>query len=429
MLRKARSSKRFTALCAILLVLCAQACSKYVYTTNQGNLSQGTFEFLKKVVYDKQFESEKTREARNRAIVHDLATYDAIGRLGTLKGVKKDISYGEYLFRQRRARYGRAAIWYWQNKYKDSFNWQMLFAAEKLDYDENAAIARLKTANLEKKQSDDVHIGDFEGKKIYYRNFRGLVPDSDYVAIPQHNETAIASALRDMLKAWLEKQIHDRLVWQMSADHDELRRYDHDKVSELFIRVKYGMAGEGIYPGALEEIPLLPVEVYDHFNRMRNSLARVLWVKGAYTVVQNEKIGEQVIAELDKGTNFEKLASQYAIHPKFVATAKPFKILGFQLKHNVEDRESRSYYDRLLLSMASQDETTPKPYLGRDGIVVARIYDVGRALEDVKLDEVIWKVEFNLRTKMLNAVFKPDIDDSLKALKPVYNARLIRNLP
>ena len=79
--------------------------------------------------------------------------------------------------------------------------------------------------------------------------------------------------------------------------------------------------------------------------------------------------------------------------------------------------------------MAGRDVSKPDPYLGKDGIVIVRIYDVSRALEKVQLSEVSWKVENDLRTKLLGAVFEEDVKDSRKKLKIVYNERLIRSLP
>ena len=79
--------------------------------------------------------------------------------------------------------------------------------------------------------------------------------------------------------------------------------------------------------------------------------------------------------------------------------------------------------------MAGRDVNKPEPYLGKDGIVIVRIYDVDRALEKVQLSDVSWKVENDLRTKLLNAVFEEDVKDSRKMLKIVYNDRLIRTLP
>lgn len=410
-------------------VLLPQACSKYVYEHREGRLSRGTFAFLKAYYYQGQFEEEETVEARNRQIINDLADLDAVGSLATRHGLKKDPYYAEYMYRQMRARHGKAAIGYWQEKYKDKFNWQMLFAAEKLDYDEKRFVKEFQKTHQAGGKVADVQVARFEGRPVYYHNLKSVMTISDYEQFPNYTEPALQSGMRDTLKAWLEKQIHDRLVWQLSADERELLRFDHNRVGVLFLKVKYGKAGKGIYPTAMEQIPLKPQEVYDHFHKMQNTLADVLWVKAAYTVVGEENLAEELIAKLDKGESFEKLAARYAIAPKFIATARPTIIKGYDRSKDVEAREKRDYYDRLILDMAGRDVTKPDPYLGRDGIVVVRIYDVARALEKVQLQDVSWKVENDLRTKLLNEVYELNVKDARTALGFLYNERLIKRLP
>jgi hypothetical protein len=162
---------------------------------------------------------------------------------------------------------------------------------------------------------------------------------------------------------------------------------------------------------------------------MQNALADVLWVKAAYTVVSEENLGEELLAKLGKGADFEKFVAKYASSPKYIKTATPAIIPGYDRKKGLDERENRDYYDRLILDMASRDVTKPDPYLGRDGIVIVRIYEVSRALEKIKLQDVNWKVENDLRTKMLSEVYELDIRDAREALRFQYNDRLVRNLP
>lgn len=405
------------------------ACSKYVYEHQEGRLSRGTFQFVKEAFYEGQFEEEETPQKRNQAIINDLSDLDALGALATRKGLKQDGYYAEYMFRQERSRHGKAAIVFWKKKYKDKFNWQMLFSAEKLSYDEKKLLKEFNDTHVAGKKFEDVHVADFEGAPIYYRNLRHVMTYSDYAQFPGYNETALLSGMREVLKAWLEKKIHDRVLKTMNADEAELKRFDHDRVANLFLKVRYGKAGKGIYPGAMDKIKLTPMEVYDHFHRMQNAMADVLWVKAAFTVVADENRGEELIAKLEKGGNFAELAAKYAAEPKFISTAKPHTIPGYDRRRGLDEREKRDYYDRLILDMAGRDVSKPDPYLGKDGIVIVRIYDVSRALEKVQLSEVSWKVENDLRTKLLGAVFEEDVKDSRKKLKIVYNERLIKSLP
>ncbi|GAB4423613.1 MAG: hypothetical protein OHK0011_03650 [Turneriella sp.] len=413
----------------VLLLLATQACSKYVYEHREGRLSRGTFNFLKAYYYQGQFEEEESVEARNRQIINDLADLDAIGHLATSKGLKKDAYYHEYMYREQHARHGKAAVGYWQQKYKDKFNWQMLFSAENLDYDEKRFLRDFRATHLSGGKIADVLVARFEGRPVYYRDLRRVMTVSDYAQFPNYTEQALQSGMRDVLKAWLQKQIHDRLVWQMSADERELLRVDHNRVAVLYLKVKYGKAGKGIYPGGIDNIPLTPTEIYDHFHKMQNTLADVLWVKAAYTVVAEENLAEELIAKLDKGGNFAELAARYAIAPKFIKTAKPTVYQGYDRTKDIEAREKRDYYDRLIIDMAGRDVTKPEPYLGRDGIVVVRIYDVSRALEKIRLQDVSWKVENDLRLKLLGEVYEHDVRDARNSLKIKYNEWLIRRLP
>lgn len=411
------------------IALFGSACSKLVYEHQEGRLSRGTFNFLKEAFYQGQFEEEDTPQKRNQAIINDLSDLDALGSLATRKGLKQDGYYAEYMFRQERSRHGKAAITHWQKKYKDKFNWQMLFSAERLAYDEKKFLKSFNDAKQTSNKFENVLVAEFEGVPIYYRNLKPVMTLSDYSQFPGYNETALLSGMREVLKAWLEKKIHDRVVKVMNADEVELKRFDHDRVANLYLKVRYGKAGKGIYPGSMDKIKLTPMEIYDHFHRMQNAMADVLWVKAAFTVVADENRGEELIAKLDKGGDFAQLAPRYASEPKFVATAKLHVIKGYDRRRGLDERENRDYYDRLILDMASRDVSKPDPYLGKDGIVIVRIYDVARALDKVQLSEVSWKVENDLRTKLLNAVFDEDIKDARKKLKIVYNERLIRALP
>jgi hypothetical protein len=416
------------AVCLAVIIPLGVGCSKLVYEQKEGKLSRGTFFFLKEIYYQGQFEEEETPQKRNQAIVNDLSDLDGVGSLGTKKGLKKDVSYPEYMFRQERARHGKAAVGYWQKKYKDKFNWGMLFKAENLIYDEDKFLKTFTEAVRENKKIENFVVAEFEGEPVLYRDLRFVMTVSDYEQFRNYAPAALGAGMRETLKAWLEKKIHDRLVKSSFADEHELRRFDHNRVATLYLKVKYGKAGKGIYPGSMDKIPLLPVEVYEHFHKMQNKLADVLWVKAAYTVVSEDNLGEELLAKLNKGENFEKIVSKYALSPKFIKTATPFIIQGYDKKKGIEERERRDYYDRLILDMASRDVTKPDPYLGRDGIVIVRIYEVERALAKVRLEDVSWKVENDLRTKMLNEVFELDVRDARAALGFQYNDRLIRNL-
>lgn len=419
---------------ALLLVSClvgpvlSTACSKFVYEHDGGRLSRGSFLFMKNIYYQGQFEEEETLAKRNQAIVDDMATVEGIGALAKKKGILDDPSYSEYMFRQARSRHAKAAIWFWQQKYKEKFNWQMLFSAEKLSYDEKSFARSVAEAIRSAKPIEDLYVASFEGKPIVYKNLRSVMSVSDYAQLPALNEAAMLSGMRDVLKAWLEKQIHDRVTWSMSADEAELRRFDHNRVSTLYLKVRYGKAGKGIYPGSMDKIPLTATEIYDHYHKLQNTLADVLWVKAAYTVVADDNRAEEVMEKLEKGANLAELAAKYASEPKFIKTASPMKIMGYDRRQGVDAREKREYYDRLIIDMAARDVTKPEPYLGKDGVVIVQIYEVSRSLEKVKLQDVSWKVENDLRTKMLNSIYEPDIKDAREKLHFKFNQRLIDRL-
>lgn len=404
-------------------------CSKLVYEHNGGKLSRGSFQLMKDVFYQGQFEEEDTPEKRNRAIINDLADLEGVGALATKKGLKQDPSYPEYMFRQERSRHGKVAIVHWQKKYKDKFNWQMLFAAENLKYDESKFLKVFQDTVARDQDHQKVLVAEFEGEPILFRDLKSVMTVSDYEQFRNFTTAALTNGMKETLKAWLEKKIHDRMLRTYFADEHELRRFDHNRVAVLFLKVKYGKAGKGIYPGSMEKIPLKPSEIYDHFHKMQNTMADVLWVKAAYTVVAEQSLSEELLAKLNQGADFEKIVAKYAAAPKYIPTAKPRVIQGYDRKKDIDAREKRDYYDRLIIDMASRDVTKPEPYLGRDGIVIVRIYDVARALEKIQLHEVSWKVENDLRTKLLNEVYDLDIRDARAALKIQYNERLIRKLP
>lgn len=412
----------------MLLIPLLVACSKTVYEFGDGRLSKGSFRFQKEIYYAGQFEEEESVQKRNLAIVNDLADLDGVGALATRKGLKKDGYYAEYMHRQEVARHGKAAIWFWKQKYKDKFNWDMIFAAEGLKYDEKRFAKEFIDTVRRDKDHREVFVAEFEGKKIRYKDLRHVMTYSDYEQFKNYQEPALISGMHEVVKEWLEKQIHDRVLDSMFADEKELRRFDHNRVGVLYLKVKYGKAGKGIYPGAMDKIKLTPMEIYNHFEKMQNTLAQVLWVDAAYTVVGEDSIAEDIIAKLDKGDDFVKLAQKYALHPQFVQTARRTRIMGYDMTKNIDARENRSYYDRLIIDMASRDVKKPEPYLGRDGVIIVRIYNVGRALEKVHLVDVNWKVENDLRTKLLGEVYELDVRASREKLKIQFNDSVIRHL-
>lgn len=423
-----RLSARQNSLVLLLLLATLQACSKYVYEHKEGRLSRGSFQFLKAHYYEGHFEEEESVETRNRQIVNDLADLDAIGRLATAKGLRKDPYYAEYLYRQKHARHSKAAVAYWQQKYREKFNWQMLFAAENLHYEEKTFLRDFAAARKARTAPAAVRVATYGEHPVYYRDLKSVMTVSDYAEFPQYTEQALQSAMREVLRSWLQKQCHDRIIWQMAADERELARFDHNRVAVLYLKVRYGKAGKGIYPATLDAIPLTPNEIYEHFHQMQNTLADVLWVRAAYTVVADENLAEELMAKLEKGSSFPELAARYAMAPKFVPTAKPRVYPGYDRTKDIEAREKRDYYDRLIIDMAGRDATSPEPYLGRDGIVVVRIYAVGRALEKIRLQDVSWKVQNDLRLKLLGEVYVHDVRDARDELKILYNERLIRRL-
>ncbi|MBS0618950.1 MAG: hypothetical protein JSR44_12225, partial [Spirochaetes bacterium] len=333
-----------TAIIAMLLIPLLVACSKTVYEFGDGRLSKGSFRFQKEIYYAGQFEEEESVQKRNLAIVNDLADLDGVGALATRKGLKKDGYYAEYMHRQEVARHGKAAIWFWKQKYKDKFNWDMIFAAEGLKYDEKRFAKEFIDTVRRDKDHREVFVAEFEGKKIRYKDLRHVMTYSDYEQFKNYQEPALISGMHEVVKEWLEKQIHDRVLDSMFADEKELRRFDHNRVGVLYLKVKYGKAGKGIYPGAMDKIKLTPMEIYNHFEKMQNTLAQVLWVDAAYTVVGEDSIAEDIIAKLDKGDDFVKLAQKYALHPQFVQTARRTRIMGYDMTKNIDARENRSYY-------------------------------------------------------------------------------------
>ena len=404
-------------------------CSKVVIKSKAGEISKGTFALLKKVYYEGQFAEEEIEAKRNVAIANDIVDLETQGALATKKGLEKDESYREYRHRQLRARHGRTAITYWREKYKDKFNWEMVFPSEKMIFKGKDFVKDFFSTIKTGGNIEQVIVAQFEEKPLTISDLRTIMTVSESAELQYQTEIPLLSTVKELLKFWLEKKIHDRYCKMIFADEKELIRYDHARVAQLFLKVKYAKAGKGIYPGAMDKIYFKPMELYDHFFKMQKTLADVLEVKAVFTVVEDENRAEELIAKYDKGADFFELAKKYAVSEKFVTTAKPFLIQGYDKKRRIDDQEKRDYYHKLILDMASRDVLKPDPYLGRDGIVVVRILDVKRDLAKVKYEEVNWKVEHDLQIKMLNQLFVEDLKDMQKYLDFKINTSLLEKLP
>lgn len=423
-----------------LLLLFAASCNTQpvVIGSERGDYTVGDWAFIKKTYYrnkfmkrpDKKMSPAAFEKYRNSKIIKDLKRLEAVGELAARMNIHKNEFYYSFRAREMKARHERAASYLFTSRFGENYRFHQLWQYYKIEAASGHGTVARPLPQAEKlfkrAKTDKVTVFTSADKKITLKDLRVYMTEGRYRQLFSYRGRALQDALRQALQSWMNHRAHDELVETLNADIDTLERLDHNKISDLFIRVKYSIGAKGIYPTDTIEIDFSRQELFDHYHRIFNRLSRLRSVKAQYTVVSDLEKARKIINDMKNGKNFIRLAELYAVEKRFEKTAHP------QIIRNDSDSDFRSdsrynYWQKLILDIAERNIQNPEPYFSPDGVGVINILRIKRDSSNLDFKEYEWYVKNDLRNKLLRKQLKIDIEETVSELKfNIYREKIPR---
>lgn len=398
-------------------------CSPKIISGKGGGISDSTFKYLRIVYYDDQLSEYKDESEKKWKIVQDIRDIYARKILAEKKGLLKDIYYPEYLIKQIRARRARSALHIYKTRHGPQLKKEELFEKEGVKFSPEYAAREIENLRSSGKSMDHIRLAVKNDSEITLGHIKKICNNNEWQQLIAQNGVGLQNSLREFLEHYLFEKEDNALIDKMGAVESEIEVLDIGRVAVLYLQLKYGMAGKGIYPGMMFDVKFTPTELYDHFHKIQRSLSHLISAQLQYTVVADEKKAEEFLQLLDNGKDFYQLTGKFAVKPQFIHTGKFHQLKGYDRSLPVAKRERRNYYDKLFIDMASRDMTEPEPYKGKDGFIIARLKNIMKAQDKVSFEESGWRVKHDLQVKLLGEQFKQDMKDTIE------NANLEIRLP
>jgi hypothetical protein len=426
----------------LLLVISFQLqfCSEKVISSDAGDISAGSFQYLKEIFYGKNYKISE--------IIEDIKKLEAEGILASRYGLQKNKHYKKFLLLERRARFARAAAFFWKKKYHSEFNIpdainyykikinpdiavniiskQIRITSKipknfsKLDEKDKIKIKKKRREYLLRDSPDDIILGSWSDGKITLEKLQQVMLPYEWKQLLSLAPSAMKPVLLEHLKLWINKLINDEVMDALQAQHEELERFDHNRLAALYLRVKYELAGEGIFPTESLKIKFHPTELYKHFQKTKRKYLRVKKIRCQFVIVKNNLIAEKFFKELKSGKNFEILTYQYAV--KYVKKynykkyAKPFIVNGYLPNIAPEKQKPRSYFEKIILESVRINHKNPEPVNTPYGIMLIRILNIDFYDKNIRLQNYLTLVERDLTTEHLREQYPVQIDSLIQEL-------------
>ncbi|MCP4135457.1 MAG: hypothetical protein GY754_31100 [bacterium] len=398
-----------------ILALCVTffGCAKKVTNSGAGSLSQGTFHYLQYVF----FSDEKNVEDIPERLLED----DAKGILAEKLGLRSHDQFEKYKVLVRRARYNKAAARFWQEKFGKTITVDEAFGYYNIVFDPEKAVSSIKQGIFRKGNSinigdDSIAVASWPNGEISLAAIREQLLPREWEQLLSFQAKPMAALLKESLFYRVCGELNKELVESFKAHTGELERVDYNHVADKYLQVKYGMADEGIYPTSKQRIKLLPRELFNHFQKIKNRLLAVTSVTAGYTVVADPGTAEKFLDEQKKGTSFTDLAEKYAVAAAFKKTARDHRIQGYDLKLSLDERENRSFIHKVILDCALRDLYNPEPFSFRHGIILIKIRKITREKREIKYTDYISEVKQDLNNVLLQKQFSIDVEDMVKEI-------------
>jgi len=378
-------------------------CSKPLISSKYGDISQGTFDYIKYVFYSKEKDIRK--------VIRKIKKEEAIGYLAEQYKLREDKSFEHFHLLTIRTRHKKTAVMSWRHSFKKDFSKEDIYRKYGclIDFKKKAKEIYSITHKKGKIEYDDILICNSLKGRLTFKELRPLLLQHERKQLVSLAVIPLAGALQENLDRWLYKIETDKVLKQFKADIDAVNRYDFNRTADSFLLAKYGLAVEGVYPVKTFRINLKPDEIFDHFFRIKNQFQPVKEVLVEYCLLKNRKSAIKFEKEMKKFGVFYELAKEHTLNNKFIYTAKPHIIKGYNQNHPIIDKEKRPLIQQTILSLAQKD---------KKGFTISKLTSGYIAINIKKIDKFEKKIDFkvyrnfvkkDLIKMMLEKQYKVDI--------------------
>ena len=389
-----------SGLCLLLL-----HCRDIVIRSQAGEFSRGTYTMLLDIYKDEQIErlqkgvSEKEIE---QEFLEKLKTYEALGALALDLKIEKNEYFQQFLALQNKSRYSKAAFAYWRQKLGGDFSFSDVFQYYDVKVNPSSAIAAIERFRAGGSTEKTTILGSWKRGDITLADLRLAVTTLEYKTFLGLDSKPLKDALPEKIRSFLAKVAHDEMRHNYRAYESELQRWDLSQVADKFVRVKYGIAGKGIYPDEPIEVPVSMEEIYDVYHANLNRYARLQAVLVEEYFCFSKEEAEALIPQLLQAT-----------------FPKPSRIRYVQAYNNPDDfreKERRSDADNAILAAAYKNVRVSNPYPYGKGYAVAYMKTFQRA-EEPSVEKYSSKIEREIQLNLLRRQYELDLSDKKTALR------------
>jgi len=387
---------------------------KPVIKSNVGNISQGTFSYIRFVYYADQ---------SNLKIFQDFQESMAIGYLADGLGFTHDPYYSKFLAMEQRTRIQRAAIQWIKHKQNVAhIDIEMAFKRYGIESDPEQATKSIQSCIQQEKHGfrlkcQDVEIGQMNKKPLRLSMLKPLLTPEEWYQFLSFLPAPMEDAYKSYLIRYLYYIVHQNIINFYNPVLEELEQIDHNQVAKRYISVKYGMAHEGIYPTRRLNLDFPQTMLFNHFFAIQHRFLPVQSVQVQYSVFETMDLAEMVYKKLRNGESLIDLAKQYAMNAHFIQTAYPHKISGYGVNGMPSTPQQRAIIDNFLLDAATKNILLPTPHQLDRGVLVAQLSDLKRQTRQLKYRDYQFAVKRDLSLKTLKKKYRIDVEDAIKEIQ------------
>lgn len=392
-------------------------------SSKAGNLSSGSYLYLKKLYYSGQTDEE--------AILNDLKEMYSVSGIAAANGLENDRNYEDFLRLEKIGRITLAGAYRFKELFREEYgqnSFYRLISYFDISFAEEDVIRMIKE-NTEfnapvphlRKKTSDIMILSLGKKKVSLEDLSVFCMKKELVELPALSGQNQKDVLKKIVEKYLFHLLNSDLEKSLKADESELDFIDYARTAKLFTSVKYGFAEKGIYPTEQIRIKLTPKELFEHFHKMMHIFQDIETVRFSAAVVKTKKDAEDFEIRMKRGEKFEKIAESFGLQGKNREMSNPHIIPGYDRNLPPDRQHQRNYIDLMALDLAKQDLYEYEPVAVKEGYAVLKIYEIKRL--DMKLEYKDYKnaVEMDLERRLLNRQFEIDKKDALDRLQFTVN--------
>ncbi|KPA12563.1 hypothetical protein MHK_007227 [Candidatus Magnetomorum sp. HK-1] len=417
-----------------ILIIIGYGCWNYlspnpVISYKDGQISQGTFSYLRFVFYS----DPSKKNYSNEQIYNDCKQNIVVGHLADDLGLKEDPYYYRYLALTHKARIQRAAVCWLKKNIGPDFNLEQAFDIFKINSDPKQATKIIQScikraAHRFRLDCPEIIVGKVKNQELKLSMIKPLLSKKEWQQFLSLLPSPMIDAYKSYLTRFLYHIIHQKVVEKFSPIQEELTCIDHYQVAKQYISVKYGMSHDGIYPTQRLTLDFPKTVLFNHFFAIKHRFLPVETVHVQYTVLENMDIAKKVHEEIQDGGDIINLAKKYAINKHFIKTAYPQKLFGYGVNGTPTHPAQRAIIDNFLLDAAQNNQLFPPPHPLDKGILVACLSQLKRKSLSIQYPEYQFAVKRDLTLKTLKSKLPIDIEDTIELLSFQFFEKNIHDL-